>query len=94
MEKIETNEVINKLGDLFEQQITELKKLREQNDTLVWSSDIQAANETGLGRTYFARIRHRLPHIEVKDEVTGTVSVVYPKAAVKQWLEEHVEFYG
>jgi hypothetical protein len=94
MEKTETNEVIDSLEDLFEKQIVELKKLREQNDAFVWSSDIQAATETGLGRTYFARIRHKLPHIEVKDEVSGVTSVVYPKEAVKQWLAEHTEYYG
>lgn len=93
MEKIKTNEVLDNVSKLFQAQLEEINKLREQNETLVWKSNAIAAKETGLGSTYFDRIRHKLPHIDVSDEESGTTSVVYPKAAVKKWLDEHTEFY-
>lgn len=94
MEKIETNDILDNLGKLFEQQLSEIKKLKTQNDTLVWSTDILAATETGLGRTLFERVKHKLPHITIVDDNTGAEKNVYPKQAVKDWLDSHTEVYG
>lgn len=93
MAEVEFNDVIENMEKLFSQQLTELDKLHRQNDVIVWKSDSQAAAETGLGRTYFSRIRYRLPHIEIEDAATGVKSTVYPKAAVKKWLADHIEYY-
>ena len=90
---MEANETIEALSRLLNETVGELQKLKEQDDTYVWSSDMKAYQELGLGKKYFERIRHKLPHIEIPDEKTGYVSVVYPKKAVKQWLDEQTTTY-
>ncbi|MBU7455714.1 hypothetical protein [Leuconostoc fallax] len=90
---METNETIEALSRLLNETVGELQKLKEQDVAYVWNSDKKAYEELGIGRTYFEKIRHKLPHIEIPDEKTGSVGIVYPKKAVKQWLDEHTTTY-
>lgn len=96
MEQKDLDSFIEAFADLTQKQLEEIKRLGSKTDVYAWKSDKEAYGPDGLnvGKTYFDRIRHKLPHISVADEKTGIQSVVYPVAQCKQWMDDHVEYYG
>lgn len=90
----ELSDSLASLEEILLKVVSDVQFIQEKEQKLVYKSDTEAARMTGLGRDYWERIRHLVPHIIVPAKEHGKPdSIVYPIEGVRQWLNEHQEFY-
>lgn len=84
---------VEELQTALEKVLDDVRRANEEQDISVWKSDKDAAKGTGLGTFYWNRIRHLVPHFVIPADEKHPQAIVYPKQAVKEWLNDHTETY-
>lgn len=76
-----------KMYDMFYKAVTELKSGSGQ---LVYRNESEAYKKSGFQRTYWERIKHRVPYVEIPSD--GEQKRVYPVKALNKWIEKNTVY--
>lgn len=80
----------NNMYTIFSKAVSELKSGSEQ---LVYRTEGEAYKKTGLQRTYWDRIKYRVPYMEIPAEHEGGEQRrVYPVKALEEFIEKNTVY--
>ncbi|AIG65086.1 hypothetical protein ACRHK7_04425 [Weissella tructae] len=86
----EVDFLINGFNDMYKVFSEAVSELKGESEHLVYRTESEAYTKTSLNRTYWDRVRYRIPYLEIPPEQAGgEPKRVYPVAAVKEWIEKN-----